>query len=76
MLKGSINKLLLEQTDSRGLYFTVQGTEIVSSGGNVYASVADYGKGKIITLAPFDYRNTYFDGETLRLDLLSWLFYD
>jgi len=68
----AVRSLLLEQTDYLCLYVTVAGTPIIRDGNRVLASYADVGKGKVITLAPFDFRNTYFDGELFRLTLLSW----
>ena len=67
-----VKRLLLEQTDYIGIYVTVDGTPIIKSAGTVYASYVNYGKGKIIVLAPFDFRNVHYDGEIFRLDLLSW----
>jgi hypothetical protein len=67
-----VDKMLLEQTDFIGIYLTIEGDPIIKSGSSVYASSIDYGKGKVITLAPFDFRNAHYDGELFRLDLLSW----
>jgi hypothetical protein len=71
-LDKDVKKLLLEQSDYIGIYITVDGPPIIKSGNTVYASYVDYGSGKIITLAPFDFRNVHYDGEIFRLDLLSW----
>ncbi len=71
-LDRDVKKLLLEQTDYTGIYITVDGTPIIKSGNTVFASYVNYGKGKILTLAPFDFRNVHYDGEIFRLDLLSW----
>jgi hypothetical protein len=67
-----VKKLLLEQTDYIGIYITVDGSPIIKSGNTVFASYVNYGQGKILTLAPFDFRNVHYDGEIFRLDLLSW----
>ncbi len=75
-LDFGINRLLLEQTDYIGMYITIDGEPIVKSGDAVYASYINYGKGKIITLAPFDFKNVYYDGELLRLNLLLWALND
>lgn len=71
-----VNRLLLEQPDYVGIYITVDGNPVIKSGDTVYASYVKYGKGKIITLAPFDFKNVHFDGEIFRLDLLSWALND
>lgn len=71
-LDRDLKKLLLEQTDYIGIYISVDGTPIIKSGNTVFASYVNYGKGKILTLAPFDFRNVHYDGEIFRLDLLSW----
>jgi len=65
-------KLLLEQNDYVGIYITVDGTPIVKSGDNIFSSYVNHGKGKIITIAPFDFKNVYYDGEIFRINLLSW----
>jgi hypothetical protein len=75
-LDKQIRSLLLEQTDYIGIYVTIQGEPIVKSGDATYASYVNYGKGKIITLAPFDFKNVQYDGELLRLDLLLWALND
>ena len=62
----------MQQNDYVGIYLTVQGNPIVRSGGRVYASYVASGKGKIITLAPFDFQDSYHDGELFRLLLLAW----
>ncbi len=71
-LKTDIKKLLLEQTDYVGIYVTADGNPIVKSGDIVYASYVNHGKGDILTLVPFDFKNVRYDGEIFRLDLLSW----
>lgn len=71
-----VNELLFEQTDYIGIYITADGNPIIKSGDAVYASYIKYGKGKVITLAPFDFRHVYYDGEIFRLDLLSWALND
>jgi len=71
-----VNKLLIEQTDYVGIYITIEGNPIIKSGDTVYASFANYGKGKIITLAPFDFKDVHYDGEIFRFDLLSWALND
>ena len=71
-INDQIGSLLLEQSDFIGIYLSVQGTPIVRSGAKVYASYISVGQGKIITLAPFDFQDSYHDGELLRLLLLSW----
>ena len=68
-----VKKLLLEQSDYVGIYFTIEGSPLIQAGGTVYASSAEYGKGKVITLAPFDFRNARYDGEMLRFDMMSWI---
>jgi hypothetical protein len=72
VLDKQINNLLLEQTDYVGIYITLDGEPIVKSGDKIYASYINYGKGKIITLVPFGFKNVHYDGEMLRLDLLLW----
>jgi hypothetical protein len=71
-----VHSLLLEQSDYIGIYFSIDGVPLIQSGDTVYASYAKYGKGKIITLTPFDFKHTHYDGEILRLDLLSWALND
>jgi hypothetical protein len=71
-INDQVRSLLLQQTDYVGIYINIQGTPIISSGGRVYASYLPVGKGKIITLTPFDYQNSYYDGELFRILLLSW----
>jgi len=71
-INEQVGSLLLQQTDYIGIYMNIQGTPIISSGGRVYASYIPVGKGKIITLAPFDYQDSYRDGELFRMLLLSW----
>lgn len=67
-----VKKLLLKQEDYIGIYFTIDGTPIIKSNGRVYSSYIEYGKGKVITTVPFDFINTYFDGELYRWKLLLW----
>lgn len=67
-----VGKMLIEQTDFIGIYLTLEGEPIIKSGNTVYASAVNHGKGKIITLAPFDFKNVHYDGEIFRFDLLSW----
>lgn len=76
MLDRQIDNLLVEQTDYIGIYITLEGEPLIKSGDSVYASYINYGKGKIITLAPFDFKNVHYDGELLRLDLLLWTLND
>src|ERR1039457_6429527 len=71
-INARIRSLLLEQNDYIGIYLSVKGTPIVRSGGQVFASFVASGRGKIITLAPFDFEDSYHDGELFRLLLLSW----
>ena len=71
-----VNRLLIEQPDYVGIYITADGNPVIKSGDTVYASYVKYGKGKIITLAPFDFKNVHYDGEIFRLDLLSWALND
>ncbi len=68
----TIRRLLLEQTDYVGIYLSVDGTPILRDASGVYASYINHGKGKVITLAPLDFRNSYYDGELFRLSLLLW----
>jgi len=72
VLDNQIKSLLIEQTDYIGIYITLDGEPIIKAGDKIYASYINYGKGKIITLAPFDFKNVHYDGEMLRLDLLLW----
>ena len=69
---NDINKLLLIQDDYIGIYFTVDGTPIVTDGKKTYSSYINYGKGKVITTAPFDFLNVHYDGELYRWNLLLW----
>lgn len=71
-MRNDINKLLLEQNDYVGLYITVVGNPLIKSEENIFASYVEHGKGKIITIAPFDFKNVYYDGEIFRIHLLSW----
>jgi hypothetical protein len=75
-INRDVNRLLLEQPDYIGIYFTVEGNPTIKSGDVVYASYKVYGKGKIITLVPFNFKNVQYDGEIFRLDLLSWALND
>ncbi len=76
LLDRQIDKLLLEQTDYVGIYITLDGEPLIKSGDSVYASYINYGKGKIITIVPFDFKNVHYDGELLRLNLLLWALND
>ena len=71
-INRKVGSLTLVQSDYVGIYLSVQGTPIVSSGGQLFASYVPAGQGKIITLAPFDFEDSYHDGELFRLLLLSW----
>jgi hypothetical protein len=71
-INEKIRSLLLEQSDYIGIYLSVDATPIIKKGNKVYASYLELGKGKIITLPPFDFVSTYHDGELFRLTLLSW----
>lgn len=75
-INQSVNALLLEQPDYIGIYFSIDGVPFLQSGDKVYGSYVKYGKGKIITIAPFDFKHAHYDGEILRLDLLSWALND
>ena len=75
-INQNVHSLLLEQSDYIGIYFSIGGIPLIQSGDIMYASYVKYGKGKIITLAPFDFKHTHYDGEILRLDLLSWALND
>ncbi|NWF98256.1 MAG: hypothetical protein HXY52_04885 [Nitrospirae bacterium] len=76
LLDRQIDKLLLEQTDYVGIYITLDGEPLIKSGDSVYASYINYGKGKIITIVPFDFKNVHYDGELLRLNLILWALND
>jgi hypothetical protein len=71
-INSQVRSLLLQQKDYIGIYLSVQGTPIVSSKGQVFASFVASGRGKIITLAPFDFLDSYHDGELFRILLLTW----
>ncbi|MEI6206171.1 MAG: hypothetical protein WCP20_05275 [Desulfuromonadales bacterium] len=71
-INEKIRTLLLEQSDYIGIYLSVAATPIIKNGDKVYASYVESGKGKVITLPPFDFVKTSHDGELFRLTLLSW----
>jgi hypothetical protein len=71
-VSDKIGSLLIEQTDYIGIYISVDGVPIIKSNNSVYASYVKSGKGTILTLAPFDFKNAYYDGELFRLTLLNW----
>jgi hypothetical protein len=71
-INDKIASLLIEQTDYIGIYISVDGFPIIESKNSVYASYINSGKGLILTLAPFEFKNAYFDGELFRLTLLTW----
>ena len=71
-IDDKIRSLLIEQTDYIGIYISVDGFPIIKSNNSVYASYIKSGEGIILTLAPFDFKNAYFDGEFFRLTLLAW----
>jgi len=72
VINDKIGSLLIEQTDYIGIYISVDGVPIIKSNDSVYASYIKSGKGIILTLAPFDFKNAYFDGELFRFTLLTW----
>lgn len=71
-VNGKVRSLLLEQSDYVGIYLNVAGTPIIRDADGVWAGFAEVGKGKVLTLAPFDFQSSYHDGELFRLLLLSW----
>jgi hypothetical protein len=71
-INAVVRSLLLEQTDYLCLYVTVDGIPVIRDGNRILASYVDVGRGKVLTLAPFDFRNAYYDGELFRLTLLTW----
>lgn len=71
-INKKIRSLLLEQNDYVGVYLTVDGVPLVTFEDTVYARYIRVGKGLVITTAPFDFTNAYYDGELFRLALLFW----
>lgn len=71
-INDKVRSLLIEQTDYIGIYISADGVPIIKANNYVYASYIKSGKGLILTLAPFDFKNVYFDGELFRLTLLNW----
>ena len=71
-MNESIRRILLEQTDYIGIYLAIDGKSILKDSEATYASYLEYGKGKVVTLAPFEFRNVHYDGELFRLLLQSW----
>jgi len=71
-INDKIGALMIEQTDYIGIYISVDGIPIIKSNNSVYASYIKFGLGTILTIAPFEFKNAYFDGELFRLTLLAW----
>lgn len=71
-VNAKVRSLLLEQSDYVGIYLNLAGTPIVRDADGVWAAFAEVGKGKVLTLAPFDFHSSYHDGELFRLLLATW----
>jgi hypothetical protein len=69
----NVDRLLLNQYDYVGIYFTLNGKPIVRDGVLTYASYIEYGKGMIVTTVPFDFINVHYDGEMYRWNMLNWI---
>jgi hypothetical protein len=71
-INARVRSLLLEQNDYIGVYLAADGVPLIRDGKKIYASYLKVGKGMVITMAPFDFKSAYHDGEIFRLALLNW----
>jgi hypothetical protein len=68
-----IKSLQLTLNKKRQINYILKGTNLLSSADKILLSLNKYGKGKIVSLLPFEYTSLYQDGELLRWKLLKIL---
>jgi len=70
----NIHALQLNLDRSAQTFFIIEGEDLIrEKSGKVLLSSANYGKGKIISMLPFESYDAYRDGEMLRWNLLKVL---
>ena len=68
-----IKSLQLTLQKKKQINYILKGTNLLSSSDKILLSLNKYGKGKIVSLLPFEFTSLYRDGELLRWKVLGML---